>query len=103
MPPVSKSGCLEINYRLSQFMSNGKAMFDYQFWVVMKQITNLYVYWYGGGQLAYMDVNDCIRLPASQTIQNAMNYVYYAASKSTTIYLVSQNMRCTSAHSGIVD
>ena len=81
MPTISaRSPCLTVNKYQGNFYQDGRNMFDFQLWAVMHELVHFYLP--GPPHLEVYNVNDCLRLSAEKSIQNAQSYVYYAASKS---------------------
>ena len=85
-PVPRPNTCLTVNKFHNRFRGNGQIFRLYQMWVLMEMITHYYLY--TSSRELYVtdtnDVNECFRLEANQSSLNANNYVYYAASKSTS-------------------
>lgn len=82
IPPPNT--CLTVNTYINRFRGSGKDFWLYKMWNLLLMITHYYLY-ASTGNLAITnteDANKCFRLAAEQSILNANNYLYYAASKS---------------------
>lgn len=82
VPPPNT--CLTVNTYINRFRGNGQDFWGYKMWIMLVMITHYYLY--TSKRITTItniaDANKCFRLSAEQSILNANNYVYYAASKS---------------------
>ncbi len=83
VPPLST--CLTVNTSINKFRGNGLEFRVYKMWILLAMITHYYLYASTGisATINTNDVNRCLRLAADQSLLNANNYVYYAASESS--------------------
>ena len=83
-PVPSLRLCLTVSVYLNRFHGSGQALWRYQMWVLLSKILQYYLYVSTRtlDVAAATDVNKCFRLAADRSRLNAMNYVYYAASKA---------------------
>ena len=81
-PPNSK--CLSVNKHLNSFYGNGQDVRYYQMWMLFEMIVHYYLLTSAGSFdiTTRGDVKACFALGAKQASLSALNYVYYAASKS---------------------
>ena len=82
IPPISKHSCSKVDSQSNAFADNGLGMIVFQMWAVMHELVHMYIYWSSGAELDLYDINQCLHLPESETVQNAQNYAFYAASQS---------------------
>ena len=81
IPPPSNVNCLTVDPLFDRFRESGKRLINYQLWVIMHELAHNYVYARSGSLSELSSVNDCVSLAASSAVNNAQNYVFYAASK----------------------
>lgn len=83
MPPAHN--CLTVNTAIHRFRALGPAFTNFKVWIVLEAILKYYIHATTGfaGNFA-TDVNQCVRLGATQMLENWNNYVYYVASKPPT-------------------
>lgn len=82
IPPPNT--CLTVDNSIKSFLGNGLNAWGYKMWILLGMIVHYYLYT-STGSTAITNVNDankCFRLAPGQSVVNANNYVYYAASKS---------------------
>ena len=83
VPPPNT--CLTVNKSTNQFYGNGIDVWWFKMWILLKNIVHYYLFTSKSTQAtaltARTDPNDCFRLDAEESSLNALNYVYYAASK----------------------
>ena len=88
----TRSQCLTVNRWQNDFYQDGRSMIFFQVWIMMHQLVHHYLENPGthkNPRAEVYKVNQCVRLSSTASVQNAGNYVYYAASKSlTTPYLI---------------
>ena len=73
--------CLTVNKYQGNFYQNGDMMTNYQLPIVMHELAHFYIQKTVGTPSDSYDVNDCLRLNAGESVENAMNFEYYVASK----------------------
>lgn len=81
IPSSSKSTCLIVDPHFNRFRDNGKRMINYQLWVLLHELAHTYIYARTGSLLDVSTANDCTLLAGSSAVDNAQNFVYYAASE----------------------
>ncbi len=83
VPPLNT--CLTVNTSINKFRGNGLELRVYKMWILLAMITHYYLYVSTGisATINTNDVNKCLRLAANQSLLNANNYLYYAASESS--------------------
>ena len=81
IPSSSKSSCLRVDPHFNRFRDSGKRLVNYQLWVVLHELAHAYIYARSGSLSDVANSNDCMSLSASSAVNNAQNYVYYAASE----------------------
>lgn len=82
IPPPNN--CLTVNTSINRFRGNGLKTWDFKMWILLGMIIHYYLYT-STGSIAVTNTNDankCFRLAPGQSVLNANNYIYYAASKS---------------------
>ena len=87
LPPPNH--CLSVNTLTNRFRGNGESLWLYQMWILMSMITHYYL-WTStqvADFLSENDVNTLYGLSSSQARLSVNSYVYYAASKSFSIFL----------------
>lgn len=73
--------CLTINTSINRFRGIGFDFTKFKVWTLLEAIVRYYIYATTGSLGSFAtEVNRCVRLGASQSMQNPSNYVYYAAS-----------------------
>ncbi|KAL2039466.1 hypothetical protein N7G274_007738 [Stereocaulon virgatum] len=81
LPPPSssaKSQCLIIDpSHDTRFIGEGESISRFQIWILMNMLVNLYIFRGVGTMLDSLTVNECLGLPASKTITNPQNFVFY--------------------------
>ena len=84
VPPPNN--CLAVSAYTSRFRSNGDHVKDFKMWAVMKMIAHYYVYTSTRTEDPNnpTDANSCFLLDAKSSSMTPSNYVYYAASKSSS-------------------
>lgn len=79
-PPAEN--CLTINTSTNRFREFGSDFAKFKVWTLLEGILNYYIYaTTGSSGILATDVSKCVRLGATQMVQNPSNYVYYVASK----------------------
>ncbi|KAI4267429.1 MAG: hypothetical protein LQ337_008357, partial [Flavoplaca oasis] len=78
-PPRSKRACLELGYGGRYFMSDGLDLVKSQPLTLMHELAHMYLYWTIGSRMDVYHVEQCLALPARNTVANVENYVYYTA------------------------
>ena len=83
LPPAHN--CLTVNTAINRFRALGPAFTKFKVWILLEAILKYYIYATTGfsGNFA-TDVNQCVRLGATQMLENWNNYVYYVASEPPT-------------------
>lgn len=79
IPSTSKATCLTVDPHFNRFRENGARMINYQLWVILHELAHSYIYARNGKLADVSTANDCMSLSASSAVENAQNYVYYAA------------------------
>lgn len=85
LPSTSKSTCLTVDPHFNRFRENGGRMVNYQLWVILHELAHAYIYARNGQLADVSTANDCTSLSASSAVENAQNYVYYAACEFCSI------------------
>ena len=81
IPPQSKSTCLTVDPHFNRFRDDGRRLVNYQLWVIMHELAHHYIYARSGSQADVSTANDCVSLNAKSAVNNAQNFVFYAASE----------------------
>lgn len=85
LPPPSssaKSQCLTIDpSHNTRFIGKGESISRFQIWILLNTLVNLYIFRGVGTMSDSLAVNECLGLPASKTVTNAQNFVFYVSSK----------------------
>ncbi len=87
IPPSSKSTCLRVDPHFNRFRDDGKRLTNYQLWVILHELAHSYIYAHSGSLMDLYTSNDCMSLSTSSAVNNAQNYVYYAASELISMTL----------------
>ena len=87
IPSSSQSACLPVDPHFNRFRSDGNRLVNYQLWVLLHELAHVYIYAKSGNLYDVSSPNDCALLSGNSAINNAQNYVYYAASKSVLMTL----------------
>ena len=77
---------MTVNTYINRFRGSGQSFSRYKLWILLATIAHYYLY-ASTGSVAITNANDankCLGLAAEQSSLNANNYVYYAASKSSS-------------------
>ncbi len=82
LPSLSKAACVPVDPHFNRFRDSGKRLVNYQLWVLLHELVHVYVYARSGSLTELSTANDCVSLAAGSAVNNAQNYVFYAASKS---------------------
>lgn len=80
-PSSSKSGCLIVDPHFNRFRDNGRRLVTYQLWVLLHELAHSYIYAKSGSLADISTANDCMSLSARSALNNAQNFVFYAASE----------------------
>ena len=80
IPSLSKSTCLTVDPHFNRFRDTGRRMVNYQLWVILHELAHAYIYARNGQLADVSTANDCTSLSARSAVNNAQNYVFYAAS-----------------------
>ena len=86
IPQQSNVNCLNVDPHFNRFRDPGERLINYQLWVILHELAQNYIYARSGSLFELPDVNDCVSLSASSAVNNAQNYVFYAASKRSVIW-----------------
>lgn len=81
IPSMSKSTCLTVDPHFNRFRDDGRRFISYQLWVILHELAHAYIYARDGQLLDVSTANDCASLSATSAVNNAQNYVFYAASE----------------------
>lgn len=81
IPSRAKSNCLTMDPHFNRFRDVGRRLVNYQLWVILHELAHNYIYARSGGQGDISTANDCNSLSAGSAVNNAQNFVYYAASE----------------------
>lgn len=81
IPPMSKATCLAVDPHFNRFRDTGRRFIGYQLWVILHELAHAYIYAHSGQLLDVSTANDCTSLSATSAVNNAQNYVFYAASE----------------------
>lgn len=87
IPSSSKSTCLIVDPHFNRFRENGRRLVNYQLWVILHELAHVYVYARSGSLTDVSTANDCMSLSGSSAVNNAQNYVFYAASELNYVTL----------------
>lgn len=87
IPSLSKSTCLIVDPHFNRFRDNGRRMVNYQLWVLLHELAHTYIYARSGSLADVSTANDCMSLAGSSAVNNAQNYVFYAASECISMTL----------------
>ena len=87
IPSSSRSTCLSVDPHFNRFRADGRRLINYQLWVIMHELAHAYIYARTGSLSDISYANDCIALTGSSAVNNAQNFVYYAASESSSMTL----------------
>ena len=84
VPPPNR--CLTVNTHINRFIGDGQSLWGYQMWMLLQMITHYYLFVTTGsvGITNTNDVNKCFLTEAKEAILEANNYLYYAASRSSS-------------------
>ena len=81
-PSVSgASDCLTVNPSTNQFIGDGKQFTSFAPWLILEGIVHYYLSAASTLGATVYDANGCAGLSTAQSVANAHNYVYYAASE----------------------
>ena len=87
IPPVPPPNtCLSLSTYLNKYRENGQRQRLFRMWVLLEELAHYYIYTSTLRKDApdIYDVNKCVRLAAKTAYLNAISYVFYAASKSSS-------------------
>lgn len=74
-------------------MSDGLDLVKSQPLTLMHELAHMYLYWTIGSRMDVYHVEQCLALPARNTVANVENYVYYTASKLYLLLWASEGDR----------
>lgn len=87
IPSSSMSTCLTVDPHFNRFRDDGQRLINYQLWVILQQLAHTYIYARTGSLSDVSNANACMALVGSSAVNNAQNFVYYAASESISMTL----------------
>ena len=91
IPTSSKADCLKVDPNFNRFRDSGKRLVNFQLWVLLHELLHSYIYARSGSLSEVSTANDCASLAAGSALDNTQNYVFYAASKSIFLLLLSSS------------
>ena len=83
----TKPNCLSVNTRRNEYQLSlrgakaDRAFLDYQIYALMHEINHFYLFAARQSLVDKYGVNECVRLSAQESSENARNYDYYVASE----------------------
>lgn len=84
-PPRSKSQCLNVDpQHTNQFEGDGFSFSRYQLWILLHELAHVYIFVANGGLSDVYWANECLNLPANESLMNAQSFTYYVASEWAT-------------------
>lgn len=81
IPSSSKSTCLPVDPHFNRFRNGGGRLVQFQLWVILHELAHAYIYARSGLVTDVSTANNCMWLAASSAVNNAQNFVFYAASE----------------------
>ena len=84
-PAPGPSDCLPVNRFLNRFLGPGRQLIEYQIYVLLHEIAHYYIYAASQTRFDHYDVATCFHLGPLESSQNAQNYAFYVASKSSLV------------------
>ncbi len=85
-PTPGQSNCVAVSGFLNRFIGAGTQLIDYQIYVLLHEIARYYIYAANQDKVDHYDINTCFKLGPLESSQNAQNYAYYVASKSSPVF-----------------
>ncbi|KAF6236298.1 hypothetical protein HO173_005551 [Letharia columbiana] len=79
IPSSSKSTCLPVDPHFNRFREGGGRLVQFQLWVILHELAHAYIYARSGLVTDVSTANNCMWLAASSAVNNAQNFVFYAA------------------------
>lgn len=88
-PGVAASNCLALDAAGTRFSKDGSLLTEFMPWLLLEEIAHYYISTCGTNTdtvrtVETYEINRCAALDAERSVQNAHNFVYYVASKSSS-------------------